>query len=155
MKKTVFMLAFLLSTHLVFTQNQAITKEQIAAAEKLIDLEMNESERDSMLLEISDNLLSIKAVHGQHLDNWVAPALIFDPIPSDFKPRNGSNLAKNDWQIPNNISLPTNKSDLAFYNIKQLASLIKNKKITSVDLTKFFIERLKKYGNTLHCVISI
>jgi Asp-tRNA(Asn)/Glu-tRNA(Gln) amidotransferase A subunit family amidase len=51
--------------------------------------------------------------------------------------------------------LPTNKSDLAFYTIKQLASLIKNKKITSVDLTKLFIDRLKKYGDTLHCVISI
>jgi Asp-tRNA(Asn)/Glu-tRNA(Gln) amidotransferase A subunit family amidase len=155
MKKTLFTLAFLLSTHLIFTQNQAITKEQIAGAEKLLDLDMNESERDSMLLEVSDNLLSIKAIHGQYLDNWVAPALIFDPIPSDFKPRNVSNLSKNDWQIPNNISLPTNKSDLAFYNIKQLASLIKNKKITSVDLTKLFIDRLKKYGDTLHCVISI
>jgi Asp-tRNA(Asn)/Glu-tRNA(Gln) amidotransferase A subunit family amidase len=108
-----------------------------------------------MLLEVGDNLLSIKAIHGQHLDNWVSPALIFDPIPSDFKPRNGANLSKNDWQIPNNIALPTNKSDLAFYSVKQLASLIKNKKITSVDLTKLFIDRLKKYGDTLHCVISI
>ena len=59
------------------------------------------------------------------------------------------------WNIPDNVSLPANKNELAFYSISQLASLIKNKKISSVDLTKFFIERLKKYGSTLHCVIEL
>ena len=58
------------------------------------------------------------------------------------------------FDIPSNVNLPFNRSDLAFYSIPQLASLIKNKKISSVELTKFFIERLKKYGDTLQCVIS-
>ena len=44
---------------------------------------------------------------------------------------------------------------LAFYSIPQLASLLINKRISSVELTKFFIERLKKYGDTLQCVISL
>jgi hypothetical protein len=42
--------------------------------------------------------------------------------------------------------VPANKNELAFYSIIQLASLLKNKKITSVELTKFFIDRLKKWG---------
>jgi Asp-tRNA(Asn)/Glu-tRNA(Gln) amidotransferase A subunit family amidase len=33
--------------------------------------------------------------------------------------------------------------------------LIKSKKITSVELTRFFIDRLKKYGDTLECIISL
>ena len=33
--------------------------------------------------------------------------------------------------------------------------LIKNKKITSVELTKFFIDRLKKWGDTLQTVITL
>jgi Asp-tRNA(Asn)/Glu-tRNA(Gln) amidotransferase A subunit family amidase len=33
--------------------------------------------------------------------------------------------------------------------------LIKNKKITSVELTKFFLERLKKWGDTLQSVITL
>jgi Asp-tRNA(Asn)/Glu-tRNA(Gln) amidotransferase A subunit family amidase len=36
-----------------------------------------------------------------------------------------------------------------------LAYLIQNKKISSLDLTRFFIERIKKYGDTLQCVISL
>jgi Asp-tRNA(Asn)/Glu-tRNA(Gln) amidotransferase A subunit family amidase len=51
--------------------------------------------------------------------------------------------------------LPKDKNELAFYSIKQLASLIRSKKISSVELTKFFLERLKKWGDTLHCVITL
>ena len=59
------------------------------------------------------------------------------------------------WNIPANVNLPKNKADLAFYSILQLASLIKYKKISSVDLTTFFIERIRKYGDTLQCVITV
>jgi Asp-tRNA(Asn)/Glu-tRNA(Gln) amidotransferase A subunit family amidase len=58
------------------------------------------------------------------------------------------------WNLPN-AKMPLNKNELAFYSLAELASLIKNKKISSVDLTLFFIDRLKKYGDTLRCVISI
>ena len=53
------------------------------------------------------------------------------------------------------MQLPANRNELAFYSIPQLASLIKNKKISSVELTKFFIDRLKKWGDTLECVITL
>jgi Asp-tRNA(Asn)/Glu-tRNA(Gln) amidotransferase A subunit family amidase len=133
-----------------------ITKEDIATAEKLTGLEFTDSERDSMLAEVMDNLLAQKAVQSQHLDNWVTPALYFDPIPTDFRPRYISKTyPPNDWDIPKNVELPKNRADLAFYSIRQLAGLIKYKKITSVELTQFFIERLKKHGETLQCVISL
>jgi Asp-tRNA(Asn)/Glu-tRNA(Gln) amidotransferase A subunit family amidase len=59
------------------------------------------------------------------------------------------------WNIPVNVVLPANKNELAFFNLLQLASLIKNKKITSVELTAFFIDRIKKFGDSLQCVITI
>jgi Asp-tRNA(Asn)/Glu-tRNA(Gln) amidotransferase A subunit family amidase len=129
-----------------------ITKEDIAVAEKFLDLTFTEPERDSMIAEVTDNLLSIKAVHSQHLDNWVAPALYFNPLPSNFKMQKGQKPII--WSAPK-VSMPTNKADLAFYTIPQLAQLIKTKKISSVELTKFFIARIKQYSDTLHCTISI
>ncbi len=129
-----------------------ITKEDIAVAEKFLDLTFTEPERDSMLAEVTDNLLSIKAVHSQHLDNWVAPVLYFNPLPSNFKMQKGQKPIL--WSAPK-VSMPVNKADLAFYTIPQLAQLIKTKKISSVELTKFFIERIKQYSDTLHCTISI
>jgi Asp-tRNA(Asn)/Glu-tRNA(Gln) amidotransferase A subunit family amidase len=77
----------------------------------------------------------------------------FNPLP--FGEKVPTNQQKINWDIPKNVVMPTNKNDLAFYSILQLASLIKNKKITSVELTKFFLDRLKKWGDTLLCVITI
>ncbi len=58
------------------------------------------------------------------------------------------------WELPEQ-SMPANKAELAFYSIRQLASLIKSKKISSVELTTFFLNRLKKWGDTLECVITL
>ena len=51
--------------------------------------------------------------------------------------------------------LPKNKNDLAFYSVGQLAELIRTRKITSTELTKFYLDRLKKYGPKLECVITL
>ncbi|MFO0506872.1 MAG: amidase, partial [Chryseotalea sp.] len=37
----------------------------------------------------------------------------------------------------------------------KLASLIRQKKITSVELTTIYLNRLKKYSDTLACTITI
>jgi Asp-tRNA(Asn)/Glu-tRNA(Gln) amidotransferase A subunit family amidase len=58
------------------------------------------------------------------------------------------------WIFPDTY-MPANKNELAFYSIPQLASLVKNKRISSVGLTTFFINRLKKWGDTLESVITL
>ncbi|MEJ7682624.1 MAG: hypothetical protein WKG06_33160 [Segetibacter sp.] len=65
----------------------------------------------------------------------------FDPV----LPEMSFNTKQNKiyWNIPENVLIPKDTNDLAFYSILQLASLIKHKKITSVELTKFFISTVK------------
>lgn len=46
---------------------------------------------------------------------------------------------------PADIPKPANDDDLAFLSVFQLGNLIKTKKISCVDLTKFFLARLRKY----------
>ncbi len=53
------------------------------------------------------------------------------------------------------IQVPSNFEDLAFYPLTELAQLIKSRKITSTELTQLYIERLKKYGSRLECVITL
>ncbi|GAI43287.1 unnamed protein product, partial [marine sediment metagenome] len=53
------------------------------------------------------------------------------------------------------IQVPSNFEDLAFYPVTELAQLIKSRKITSTELTQFYIERLKKFGPRLECVITL
>ncbi len=48
-----------------------------------------------------------------------------------------------------------NEKDIAFASIRQLASLIKQKKISPVELTKIYLDRLKKFGEKLGAVVTI
>ncbi|MEM0995376.1 MAG: amidase, partial [Bacteroidota bacterium] len=48
-----------------------------------------------------------------------------------------------------------NKANLAFYSVAELSVLIKNQQITSTELTNIYLDRLKRYGDTLQCVIRI
>ncbi len=48
-----------------------------------------------------------------------------------------------------------NEKDIAFASIRQLANLIRQKKISPVELTKIYLERLKKYGEKLGSVVTI
>src|SRR5688572_23166753 len=152
MKSSVFLLLLITSCGL-----QAQTKaDSIAIVQtwaKWYDLEFTGAEADSML----NNLVFWKRIYGrmhQRLPkNDLAYPFAFKPAPNGFKiPTNQQKII---WQIPGNVVLPKNKNDLAFYSILQLASLVKNKKISSVDLTQFFIDRLKKWGDTLECVITL
>jgi hypothetical protein len=55
------------------------------------------------------------------------------------------------------VELPQFKTvdDLAFATVPQLAELIRTKKITSTDLTKMYLARLKRFGPKLLCVVTL
>lgn len=130
-----------------------ISKNELKSAEKIIGLEFTNSERDSLIGDLQIARDDYKTIREVELSNGISPKLIFDPRPANFKINNKQIDIK--WNIPENVKMPKNKNDLAFYSVSELASLIKNRKITSTELTKFYIKRLKKYGDTLECVITI
>jgi Asp-tRNA(Asn)/Glu-tRNA(Gln) amidotransferase A subunit family amidase len=131
-------------------KNDSIQLLQRTAA--LYDLDFSAAEADSMLDGVREYTDYYKALHQ-------TPALNDIPYPFAFNPAlmqglNGGKQLPVKWNIPLNTMLPKNKEELAFYSVAELASLIKTKKISSVALTQFFINRLKKWGDTLQCVIS-
>ena len=134
-------------------QPDTITKEDLRIAAKVIGIDFTEPERDSMLRDVRDNVREYTKMRSLPLNNSVPMTLWQSPLLPGMKFDTKQLPAQ--WNIPANVMMPTNKADLAFYSILQLASLIKNKKITSVELTRFFIERIRKYGDTLQCVISV
>lgn len=133
--------------------SQNVTKENVSNAEKIIGLEFTDAERDSMLDNLNEQLKNYENIRKIELANSVPPAIIFNPIPVGFVfPNDQREIKFSDYSY---VQLPANKNDLAFYTIGELAELIKTKQITSTELTKFFIDRLKKYDPVLHCVITL
>ncbi len=130
-----------------------ISMDQVIGAEKMIDLQFTTVKRDSLISGLDSNLHFYQYMHRQDLPNALPMSLSFDPVlPGMHFDRQQKPL---EWNIPAGVELPADRAALAWYSIPQLASLLKNKKITSVELTRYFLARLKKYGPVLHCVIEL
>ncbi|HEV7621749.1 MAG TPA: amidase [Flavisolibacter sp.] len=136
-----------------FSQSHTDSIHLLQQTAALYDLQFTVAEADSMLETIKENDLTYQSMHHTLPANNLAYPFAFHPAPPGFKINQVQ--VKQTWTIPSGISLPANKNDLAFYSILELASLIKNKKISSVALTKFFIGRLKEWGDTLQSVITL
>src|SRR5437764_12659823 len=50
---------------------------------------------------------------------------------------------------------PKNLEDVAFYSVRQLAELVRTKKVSSAALTEMYIARLKRYDPILKFVITL
>ncbi len=150
--RTLFFCACMLMGATVFAQD-TMSKEDIKSAARLLDLQFTQKEVDTMYDGVKENLMGYRMMHKQSLNNNVPMSLWQSPVLPGMKfPEKQEPIS---WNIPANVVLPANKNELAYYSVLQLASLIKNKKISSVDLTKFFLERIRKYGDSLQCVISV
>ena len=134
-------------------QDRPVVKADLLSSAKLMDLQFTGPEIDSLFNDVVDNIANYKAMHALSLNNstplslWhsaILPGMQFNKVQKPII-----------WETTVNVQLPADKNELAFYSIEQLAYLIKNKKISSLALTQFFIDRIKKYGDTLQCVISI
>ncbi|MDR3627480.1 MAG: amidase [Ignavibacteriaceae bacterium] len=144
---------FLGAAFIITSENTTVTKEIITAAEKMIGLKFTEAQQDTMLGLVSDHLKNYENIRKENLPNSIPPAVLFNPIPEGFKaPAGKSTFVLSDYS---KTKLPKDKNELAFYSVGQLAYLIRTRQVTSVQLTKIFIERLKKYGQTLHCIVTL
>lgn len=132
-----------------------IKPEMVASAAKIAGLALSpESEK-----AIADGLnrrggllQNFAALRDMKLGNDTPLALVFNPVlPGTALPAGRSSLNTAKVKVPR----PRTDEDLAFLPVTHLAALLKKREITSVDLTKLCLERLKKYDPVLHCVVTL
>jgi Asp-tRNA(Asn)/Glu-tRNA(Gln) amidotransferase A subunit family amidase len=130
-----------------------ILAADIQAAANAIGLEFTQAEIDSMLEGVTRNRENYRRLREFDLPNSVPPALNFNPVPVGFE------FEKSKKPIvlspPNNLEVPNDLEKLAFWPVRDLAELIRTRKITSMQLTEMYLSRLKKYSDTLQCVITL
>lgn len=129
-----------------------ITAEILQAAQQVAGLEFTLPEREQMLKRVNQSLEFFGDVRGSSLDNSVPPAIQFDPLPRGNVPSPpAAQPATARTPIP---EVPGRLEDLAYWPLSRLAPAVKARKVSSVDLTRLYLERLKKYDEKLECVIS-
>jgi Asp-tRNA(Asn)/Glu-tRNA(Gln) amidotransferase A subunit family amidase len=97
-------------------------------------------------------LTNYQGLRELKLGNDTPPAFIFNPLLPGAKIPADRKTFK--WSKPD-VPKPKTDEDLAFLPLTHLARLIEKKTVKSIDLTKLYLERLKKYDPVLHCVVTL
>jgi Asp-tRNA(Asn)/Glu-tRNA(Gln) amidotransferase A subunit family amidase len=136
-----------------------VTKEQITAALKLMGLEFTDAELDMMLRPVNTALGSYEALRKVEIGYGVEPAFHFQPGLPNRVPIKGPQ--RFDTTIPNPKSgtsapkAPSNLEEAAFWPVTQLAPLIRSRAVSSTDLARMYIARMKQYSPKLLCLITL
>ncbi len=143
----------LLISQCTIAQDSILKKSDLVNTAKVFDLVFTQKEIDTLYSDVVDNLANMQAMHRLSLNNSTPLSMWQNPVVPGMQFNHQQKPIQ--WNVPKNVALPANKNELAFYSIEQLACLIQSKKITSLALTQFFIDRIKKFGDTLECVIHL
>jgi Asp-tRNA(Asn)/Glu-tRNA(Gln) amidotransferase A subunit family amidase len=132
-----------------------ITRQMIDNAAAIADVSIADEYKDMMLEGLNGYVEGFDAIHALNLKNEVAPAVIFDPVLPGMKFETERRTLKIS-AAPNVAGgAPKNLEDVAFYSVRQLAELVRTKKVSSVDLTGMYLERLKRYDPKLKFMITL
>ena len=139
-----------------------ITKAMIESAAAIADVPISDEYKEMMIENLNDQASGYEEIYKLHMPNSVAPALIFDPVTSSTKfeterrPMQMSAAKLPDEYLQfGKAGLRPNYEILAFASVRQLAELVRTKKVSSVALTQMYLARLKKYDPVLKCVVTL
>ncbi len=129
-----------------------VTAEMIRQAEWVAGLELSEQEREATARAVQGLQQQIESLRQIDVDYDVPPALSFSVAPLD-RPRD---LARKPAKLAEAAAprRPASDEALAFLPVTELAPLVRTKQVSSVELTRLYLDRLKRYDKALHCVVT-
>jgi Asp-tRNA(Asn)/Glu-tRNA(Gln) amidotransferase A subunit family amidase len=140
-----------------------ITAEMIDNAAIIAGITLADDQKAMMLDGLNAQRDDVFEIRKLPLPNAVAPAFVFDPVPGDMvldttkrplkmsPPPDLSGLAaKLTGEDPDHAA-----ETLAFATVRELAELVRAKRVTSTTLTRMYIARLKRLDPKLHFVITL
>ncbi len=129
-----------------------ITTDMIEAAEGLTGVGYTPAERAQMLDNLEGQIASAKARRGVALANSVPMALRFDPrLPGFAMPHGASALTLS----PDTSALPKSDEDIAFAPVTALSHWIATGQLTSLRLTRIYLDRVAELGPKLECFAAV
>ncbi len=146
-----------------------ITPEMIDQAAALAGVGPFTAEQKQLMLEgLNGQRDAYEPIRALKMANSLPPAFVFHPLPAEAQTdAHGSseepncsgetaissvdNVATEPPELPESGHIES----LAFASVAELGALLRTRKITSLALTKMYLERLKRYDPKLHFVITL
>jgi Asp-tRNA(Asn)/Glu-tRNA(Gln) amidotransferase A subunit family amidase len=133
-----------------------IKRETLDCAEKIFGVDFTDVEEDAILRDVNRNLDAFETIRSIPVPLDTEPAIEFVPYLPGRKPKPGAAPgAKLKVSLQPPAARPSSLDELAFHPIGALAPLIQRREVSATDLTKMYLERLKKYGPKLNCIVTL
>ncbi|MFT4605246.1 MAG: Asp-tRNA(Asn)/Glu-tRNA(Gln) amidotransferase A subunit family amidase [Rhodothermales bacterium] len=132
--------------------SRPFSKRDVQGAQKVAGLDFTKEELRTMRRNLERNLRSFEELREHPLDNSVAPVLWFEPRPMGFQMPAGEDRVI--LGLPESVDLPAD-GEFAFLSVAELGALLRDRKVTSVQLTEYFLARLARHDPVLKAVVNL
>jgi Asp-tRNA(Asn)/Glu-tRNA(Gln) amidotransferase A subunit family amidase len=132
-----------------------ITREMVRAAEAIAGARYSDAERDLMLESLESNLTAYEHIRLVRIPNALPPALQFAPLLPGSTPAGAPRKAGARPHSRPSVRRPATNGDIAYLSVLELAELIRSRQLSSMELTRIYLERLRRHNPQLRCVVNL
>jgi len=139
-----------------------ITKEMISNAAAIAGVAIADEYKEMMLADLNEHAKGYEEIYKLKIPNSVDPAVVFDPLlpgmkyETERKPmRISTARLSKEFEDFGKAGLRPNYEALAFASVRQLAELVRTKRVSSQALTEMYLQRLKKFDTMLKFIVTL
>ncbi len=130
-----------------------ITEADLACAEKIAGIAMTPEQRTAILSDVRKLPVTFNAQRSVSIAYTVEPPTRFVPLGGGSRPEFRVRARASSAGRLKRESLTDEQ--IAFLSVRELSHLIRTEQISPVELTRIYLDRLKRYGDNLLCVITL
>ena len=131
-------------------------EDAVECASSLAGLEFSAAERDLLRPDTARNRRRYGELRQLAIGPDVPPAFAFSPYRSNYRPA-GPATPNADLGMarPDLAAAPSDTAALALLPVTTLSRLVERRQVTSLELTRIYLDRLRRYGSRLNCVVTL
>lgn len=129
-----------------------LTPEEVEVLSRGLGRSFSEAERRQVAQRLSGYRTRLAALREDPLLDGSEPAVTFHPLPPARLP------AVPRESRPSAVRTPRydgNPESVAFLSVLELGRLLRSGKLTSAELTRMYLDRLRRYGARLECLVTL
>jgi hypothetical protein len=129
----------------------------VEAAEAITGVDFHAEDEAAIANGLNQRLRTIQQLRQSSIPLDTEPAIIFKPALAGKEPKGPAtpHAAIRYSKPPLTLKRPADLEEVAFWPVTKLAALIERRLVTSTELTKMYLGRLKRYQPTLNFYVTL
>ncbi len=131
---------------------ERLTLAMVRDALRLAGIEATDQEAEAMVNGANQNLARFEAIRQLEIPNDVSPPFHFSSIVPGIEVDKTARPFR--MSRAPGVQRPSNLEDVAFWPVRHLAELVRTRRVSAVELTRMYIDRLHRYNGALNNVVT-